>query len=753
MRAYYQGKTYLVEFSDSDTQCFARHTGADSRSVHGSGAFIFDTGTGDLLGARGTAAEHAGDVQWLAFSQDAQEHGRGQLAREGVVVNPFDFGPYMPELAVNPAKGNSAVGRRVELVHTPDQWTTLRPGALGTVTHVDDAGTVFVAWDEGPRLGLVPGVDHFQYVQKSNPGKAEHARVAVALLDEGKRLLQLAHPYKREWEDSKNHAAHREACGLARAAYANVWMAESQILHVPGDLEATAGTLRDNVVKVLNELRCPWSDILYDENPVSRISRTRGVKTMRGPYDARKGYQPWITRRGKLGTGFLTSMSVSERHKSLDRCVREYGYRSCLGSIMALERARRGPRGTGEGVGVKYAKELAESHEYLKKKYGGVGSAGRKKKDRRISVAADAGLGYMATNPGQACVWKTVEADGVRTPILVWTGGIPTAQEILDAPNFTIFPSPNKVRGKLPYGEDVQLGNGVTEPAWFVTERDPPYDEAVERILNVAFDLGGGSLSTIFNTNDDLRGETHDWGRGPVKIEGDDQAWPWAIERGFTLIKVPDALRGKDAQYAEVFALDSERRRGDTYWWEQTPERVNLLRGQTQSNPCFGLHVHGDQVVPTLEHLFGQPSARAHAGNPKPKKAAKKGAAKKGAAKKKKSKGPSKTVAKRKVRIGAEVHSDDYHATADFDATPWFEQATDRQISDLADAGWRGDYPADVIAEWIHESSLDAGVDAVFDYIATADLPKDYSGFEVSVDEDQARRWVAINRPELEESL
>jgi len=291
MRAYYQGRTYLVEYTDSDAHCFTAHTHAPQGVVAGKGSFVFDSATGDMIGARGSAAKHGGDIEWLAFSQDAQDYGRGQLMREGVAVNPFDFGAHMPEFAVNPKKGKDPKGRRIELVHTPDQWTTLRPGVRGYVAFVDDTGTIFVDWDDGQRLGLVPGTDHFQYLTETNPA------------------------------------------------------------------------------------------------PVSRISRTRGVKTMRGPYDARRGYQPWITRRGKLGTGFLTSMSKADRRKSLDRCVAEYGYRSCLGSIMALERAKRGPRGTGEGVGVKYAKKLTESREYLKKKFGGVGSFGPQKKERRLAAA------------------------------------------------------------------------------------------------------------------------------------------------------------------------------------------------------------------------------------------------------------------------------------------------------------------------------------------------------------------------------
>ncbi len=46
-------------------------------------------------------------------------------------------------------------GDRVRLVACADEWTRLEPGTLGTVTYVDDTGTVFVDWDTGSKLGMV----------------------------------------------------------------------------------------------------------------------------------------------------------------------------------------------------------------------------------------------------------------------------------------------------------------------------------------------------------------------------------------------------------------------------------------------------------------------------------------------------------------------------------------------------------------------------------------------------------------------
>jgi hypothetical protein len=49
----------------------------------------------------------------------------------------------------------TAKGDRIELIHTNDPYTNLRPGDRGTVVLVDDLGTPHVVWDNGSSLGLV----------------------------------------------------------------------------------------------------------------------------------------------------------------------------------------------------------------------------------------------------------------------------------------------------------------------------------------------------------------------------------------------------------------------------------------------------------------------------------------------------------------------------------------------------------------------------------------------------------------------
>lgn len=48
-----------------------------------------------------------------------------------------------------------AVGERVILVTCNDPYTKILPGTHGTVSFLDDAGTIFVDWDDGSRLGMV----------------------------------------------------------------------------------------------------------------------------------------------------------------------------------------------------------------------------------------------------------------------------------------------------------------------------------------------------------------------------------------------------------------------------------------------------------------------------------------------------------------------------------------------------------------------------------------------------------------------
>ena len=61
------------------------------------------------------------------------------------------------------------IGRRVRLIRCDDPHTRLQPGTRGIVKGVDGLGTVHVAWDDGSRLGLIPGVDQWEIDDTGSP--------------------------------------------------------------------------------------------------------------------------------------------------------------------------------------------------------------------------------------------------------------------------------------------------------------------------------------------------------------------------------------------------------------------------------------------------------------------------------------------------------------------------------------------------------------------------------------------------------
>ena len=44
-------------------------------------------------------------------------------------------------------------------------------GTLGTVRHIDDMGTIHVAWDNGSSLGVVWGADSCHRIEKNEKGE------------------------------------------------------------------------------------------------------------------------------------------------------------------------------------------------------------------------------------------------------------------------------------------------------------------------------------------------------------------------------------------------------------------------------------------------------------------------------------------------------------------------------------------------------------------------------------------------------
>ena len=56
------------------------------------------------------------------------------------------------------------VGCTVEIIEMCDPYRDMHAGLRGTVTHVDDTGTVFADWENGSTLGAVFGEDRIRRV-------------------------------------------------------------------------------------------------------------------------------------------------------------------------------------------------------------------------------------------------------------------------------------------------------------------------------------------------------------------------------------------------------------------------------------------------------------------------------------------------------------------------------------------------------------------------------------------------------------
>lgn len=56
------------------------------------------------------------------------------------------------------------IGKRIRLIHTADEYTKLTSGSIGTITFIDDTGTIFADWEDGSKLGLLPDHDLFEII-------------------------------------------------------------------------------------------------------------------------------------------------------------------------------------------------------------------------------------------------------------------------------------------------------------------------------------------------------------------------------------------------------------------------------------------------------------------------------------------------------------------------------------------------------------------------------------------------------------
>ena len=59
------------------------------------------------------------------------------------------------------------VGTKLQLLSMWNQTYPVLPGTVGEVTHIDDAGSIHMRWENGSSLALIPEIDSFQIVSEA----------------------------------------------------------------------------------------------------------------------------------------------------------------------------------------------------------------------------------------------------------------------------------------------------------------------------------------------------------------------------------------------------------------------------------------------------------------------------------------------------------------------------------------------------------------------------------------------------------
>ena len=57
-------------------------------------------------------------------------------------------------------------GTKIRCIEMNDSFHPVPSGTVGTVDHVDDAGTIHMRWENGSSLGLIEGEDRFEVVSQ-----------------------------------------------------------------------------------------------------------------------------------------------------------------------------------------------------------------------------------------------------------------------------------------------------------------------------------------------------------------------------------------------------------------------------------------------------------------------------------------------------------------------------------------------------------------------------------------------------------
>jgi len=100
--------------------------------------------------------------------------------------------------------------------------------------------------------------------------------------------------------------------------------------------------------------------------------------------------------------------------------------------------------------------------------------------------------------------------------------------------------------------------------------------------------------------------------------------------------------------------------------------------------------------------------------------------------------------------ILAKVWDDNFELEAGFNAGKWFLQADRSDLIKLIRCGFRGDLPADEVAEWMrqHDDHVDTFFHALEMKNSKIDDPNKQIGFEVEVEKEAALAWIEKERPD-----
>ena len=65
---------------------------------------------------------------------------------------------------ISTLRSEDIVDRRIRLIMMHGDPHPIEPDTLGTIEYLDDGGVLHVKWDNGRTLGLIIGVDDFEFV-------------------------------------------------------------------------------------------------------------------------------------------------------------------------------------------------------------------------------------------------------------------------------------------------------------------------------------------------------------------------------------------------------------------------------------------------------------------------------------------------------------------------------------------------------------------------------------------------------------